>query len=159
MARRVQRYKSEANLHEQVADYLRLQYPAVLFHTDFAAGIKMTMGQAVKNKRLQSGRGWPDLFIAHRTKLYSGLGLELKKEGVRIVLQNGNFTADKHVREQLAVIEQLQQQGYAGRIVVGFEQAKACIDAYMAGRMLPTYTQLAAMGKPRHPLHEDDTAF
>lgn len=144
MARRVQRYKSEANLHEQVADYLRLQYPAVLFHTDFAAGIKMTMGQAVKNKRLQSGRGWPDLFIAHRTKAYSGLALELKKEGVRILLKNGNFTTGKHVREQLAVLEQLQQQGFAGRIVVGFEQAKMAIDYYMAEVPMPSYAKLDA---------------
>ena len=64
MARRVQKYKSESNMHMQLAQYIRLQYPQVLFHTDFAAGIKMTMGQAVKNKQLQSGRGWPDLFIA-----------------------------------------------------------------------------------------------
>ena len=139
MARRVQRYKSEANLHEQVADYLRLQYPAVLFHTDFAAGIKMTMGQAVKNKRLQSGRGWPDLFIAKRQGAYSGLFLELKKDGVPILLKNGGFTQNAHAQEQLAVLEQLAEQHYACRMVAGFSQAKFVIDQYMRRGDLPTY--------------------
>lgn len=59
------KYGSEEMLHQQVADYLRLQYPDKLFHSDFGSGIKLTMGQATKQKRLQGGRrSWPDLFIA-----------------------------------------------------------------------------------------------
>jgi hypothetical protein len=56
---------SEADLHIQVADYLRLQYPGVLFHSDFGSGAKLTLGQAVRQKRLNGGRrAWPDLHIA-----------------------------------------------------------------------------------------------
>lgn len=56
---------TEAVLQQQVADYLRLQYPNVLFHSDFGSGIKLTMGQAVKQKRQNGGRrAWPDMFIA-----------------------------------------------------------------------------------------------
>lgn len=54
----------EAILHQQVCQYLRMQYPDVIFRTDFAAGVKMTMGQAVRHKKLQSGKAYPDLFIA-----------------------------------------------------------------------------------------------
>lgn len=56
---------SEADLQVQIADYLRLQYPNVMFHSDFGSGIKLTMGQAIKQKRQNGGRrAWPDMFIA-----------------------------------------------------------------------------------------------
>ena len=139
MARRLQRYNSEASMHEQLAQYIRMQYPNVLFHTDFAAGIKMTMGQAVKNKRLQSGRAWPDLFIAKRQGAYGGLFLELKKEGTRILLKNGKFTKDAHAQEQLEVLEQLAEQHFACRMVAGFGQAKFVVDQYMRHGSVPTY--------------------
>lgn len=56
---------TESELQVMVADYLRLQYPEVLFHSDFGSGIKLTMAQAVKQKRQNGGRrAWPDMFIA-----------------------------------------------------------------------------------------------
>lgn len=61
----------EANVHYQVAQYLKHQYPQIIFRTDFAAGIKMTMGQAVKHKGLQSGKAYPDLFIAQPVRIDS----------------------------------------------------------------------------------------
>ena len=55
----------ESDLQIMVADYLRLRYPKVLFHSDFGSGIKMTKGQAIKQKRQNGGRrGWPDMFVA-----------------------------------------------------------------------------------------------
>lgn len=154
MARRVQKYKSESNMHMQLAQYIRLQYPQVLFHTDFAAGIKMTMGQAVKNKQLQSGRGWPDLFIAYPREaygtsyIYHGLFLELKKEGVRVLLANGEFSKEAHLQEQLAVLEQLSSLGYACRVVAGFAQAKFVVDQYMQRGILPSYVTIVGATTP-----------
>lgn len=56
---------SEEKLQEQVADYLRLQYPNVLFHSDYGSGVKLTARQAAVQKRQNAGRrGWPDLMIA-----------------------------------------------------------------------------------------------
>lgn len=56
---------SESDLQIQVAEYLRLQYPDVMFHSDFGSGIKLTPGQAVKQKRQNGGRrAWPDMTIA-----------------------------------------------------------------------------------------------
>lgn len=55
----------ESDLQAQVADYLRLQYPDVLFHSDFGSGVRLTPSQAVKQKRQNGGRrAWPDMFIA-----------------------------------------------------------------------------------------------
>lgn len=56
---------SESDLQIQVADYLRLRYPDVIFHSDFGSGVKLTPGQAVRQKRQNGGRrAWPDIFIA-----------------------------------------------------------------------------------------------
>lgn len=102
---------TESDLQIQVADYLRLRYPDVLFHSDFGSGVKLTPGQAVKQKRQNGGRrAWPDMFIAEQKvcgdifqwmriknfmdatrdcsdeikDFYGGLYLELKKEGEKI---------------------------------------------------------------------------
>lgn len=56
---------TESELQVMVADYIRLQYPNVLFHSDFGSGVKLTKGQAIKQKRQNGGRrAWPDMFIA-----------------------------------------------------------------------------------------------
>ena len=56
---------NESELQSSVADYIRGNYPDVLFHSDFGSGIKLTKGQAMKQKRQNGGRrGWPDMFIA-----------------------------------------------------------------------------------------------
>lgn len=56
---------SEAELQANVARYIRIRYPDVLFHSDFGSGVKLTPWQA-KMQRAQNGgrRAWPDLFIA-----------------------------------------------------------------------------------------------
>lgn len=131
----------EIDLQAQVADYLRLQYPDVIFHSDFGSGIKLTMGQAIKQKRLNGGRrSWPDMFLAKaklmQTKdgmpfIKHGLFLELKKDGVRILKRDGTYVADEHIREQAKMIESLEREGYEARFAVGFDQAKQIIDDYI----------------------------
>lgn len=131
----------EIDLQAQVADYLRLQYPDVIFHSDFGSGIKLTMGQAIKQKRLNGGRrSWPDMFVAKaklmQTKdgmpfIKHGLFLELKKDGVRILKRDGSYVADEHIREQARMLESLEREGYEARFAVGFDQAKQIIDDYI----------------------------
>ena len=104
---------TELELQAMVADYLRLQYPEVLFHSDFGSGIKLTPGQAVKQKRLQGGRrAWPDMFLAFvRTigdRYYHGLFLELKRPDVKIYKKNGELVANAHIREQAVVLDELR---------------------------------------------------
>jgi hypothetical protein len=132
---------SEAILHQQIADYLHLQYPKILFRTDFAAGIKMTMGQAAKHKRLQAGRAWPDIFIAEPRyydsthtagELYCGLFIEIKKEGTKLYRQDGMMVANPHFQEQAATLKQLHLLGYKAVFAVGFDEAKEIIDNYLA---------------------------
>lgn len=127
---------TELELQAQVADYLRLQYPNVLFHSDFGSGIKLTPGQAMRQKRLQGGRrSWPDMFIAEVRSLgdryYHGLFIELKKAGTRIYRKDGRLVSDAHIREQYDMLEQLRQRGYMAEFACGFDEAKKIIDEYL----------------------------
>lgn len=132
----------EIDLQQQVADYIRLQYPNVIFHSDFGSGIKLTMGQAIKQKRLNGGRrSWPDMFLAEPDigktggfkKIWFGLFIELKREGTRIYKKDGKLVADEHIREQFDMLEQLRRRGYAAEFACGFEAAVDLIDSYMKG--------------------------
>lgn len=138
---RIKKFNSETNLQIQVADYLRLQYPNVLFHSDYGSGIKLTIGQAVTQKRLNGGkRSWPDMFIAksgmeiwgpaNDRRLVYGLFLELKKDGIRLKKKDGNW-ASEHIAEQAETIEQLRKEGYKAEFAVGFDEAKKIIDEYL----------------------------
>jgi hypothetical protein len=127
---------TELELQMQVADYLRLQYPGVLFHSDFGSGVKLTMGQAIKQKRLQGGRrSWPDMLIAEARSLgdkcYHALFIELKKEGTRIFKKDGTLVSDAHICEQFDMLEQLRQRGYVAEFACGFDEAKKIIDEYL----------------------------
>lgn len=134
---------TESELQVAVADYIRLRYPNVLFHSDFGSGIKLTKGQAIKQKRQNGGRrGWPDILIAEPkiragfedTWTYENLGLfiELKKAGTRLKKKDGTW-ASSHLEEQNEVLNKLQKKGYAAYFAVGFEEAKDIIDDYLGG--------------------------
>jgi hypothetical protein len=96
----------------QVADYLRRQYPDALWRSDYASGLKLTMAQAVQHKRLQSGRGWPDIQIMEPSSVfygdYSGLFIELKREGVVIWNKDGSLRKDELLEEQARTLAALR---------------------------------------------------
>lgn len=126
------KYNSEVILHQQIADYLRIQHPNVVFHSDYGSGVKLTMGQAVRQKRLNGGRrAWPDIFIADDGgKKALGLFIELKKEGARLYKKDGSPTTE-HIAEQQAVGIELMKRGYKFEFGVGFEATKKIIDNYL----------------------------
>lgn len=133
----------EHDLYKMVADYLRYQYPTVIYRFDLAADLKLTMGQARKHKRLQHYRGYPDLFIAETVIVkkkdgtyegLSGLFVELKREGTRIFKKDGKLVADEHIREQFDMLHDLRARGYAAEFACGFDEAKKLIDDYMKGK-------------------------
>lgn len=130
----------ELELQAQVADYLCLHYPNALFHSDYGSGLKLTIGQARKQHRLQGGRrAWPDMFIAETTVEWAmdhgyapsyGLFIELKREGVRLRKKDGSW-ANAHIKEQAEMLEQLRQRGYEAEFACGFDEAKKIIDEYL----------------------------
>lgn len=150
---------TELEVQIQVADYLRLRYPGVLFHSDYGSGLRLTPGQAVKQKRLQGGRrSWPDMFIAepkvrHTTDgewgiklgwaqlddgtdyyamMFAGLMIELKREGTRLTKKNGEW-ANEHIAEQAELLHILRKKGFKAEFACGFDEAKRIIDKYLGG--------------------------
>ncbi len=141
--------KREESIHIAVAGYIRMQYPDVILRTDFAAGIKMTMFQAVKHKNLQSSRAYPDLFIAWPStrEAQHGAFIELKKEGTQLKRQKdaakvlkGEYTLrkagdwyDSHIEEQANMLKRLDSLGYFATFAVGFDEAVRLIKQYLGG--------------------------
>ena len=145
--RRIPKYNSEHNLYEQIARYLQQQYPDVIYRFDIAADLKLTMGQAVKHKRLHPERGYPDLFIAKTKEIkvktvlgsgYSlveikplgGLYIEIKKDGEKLTKKDGSWRTP-HIAEQAEALEKLRARGYKAEFGVGFSECKQIIDEYL----------------------------
>ena len=118
----------EYNLQKSICEYLRLQYPNVLF-TSSMDGVKLPIGLAVKQKILRSCRGWPDIFICHPSNGYSGLFLEVKADSCEIFKKSGDFKTD-HVKEQNMLMTKLNDLGFKAYFVWTFEGSKMLIDQY-----------------------------
>ena len=121
---------TEKILHRQVCDYIRAQYPKVMFNSDMSGATKLTMGQAVAMKRLRSNRGWPDIFLAEPRANFHGLFIELKPEGTKLYKRDGSH-ATPHIVEQCECLVQLGCRGYAAAFGVGFDKTKTIIDNYL----------------------------
>lgn len=140
--------KKEELLHLKVCDYLRKNYPDVLFRTDFSSGMKMTPWQAAKHKKFQKSRAWPDLFIAESGVVKfeegnlivnlrkNGMFLELKADGVKLYKKDGTLRKNKHIEEQAEMLEKLRNENYYAEFAIGYEDAIEQIHEYL--------------GKPKH---------
>jgi hypothetical protein len=126
---------------KDIAQYMRLQYPKVIFHFDLA-GLNLSRAQAGMMKAIQGGRGWPDLFIVQPNSLlevfegqssinfYYGLFIEVKKEGTLIWKRKGGPVND-HIKEQIDMLNKLTELGYKAEFAIGFDEAKQLIDNYL----------------------------
>lgn len=135
--------RPEEIMHLKVCDYLRKNYPDVIFRTDFSSGMRMTPAQAAKHKKFQSSRAYPDLFIAesgvvefkedglitHLRK--NGMFLELKADGVKLYRKDGTLRKNKHIEEQAEMLEKLNKAGYYAMFAVGYKDAICKIEQYL----------------------------
>lgn len=153
--RRVNKPTSEANAHQLGVNHWGIYYPHVPIRTDYAAGLKLTMGQAVKHKAMQGGaRAWPDFQAATAKGGYHGLFMEFKKDGVKLIrdkdarkILKGDYKLrkkgdwwDLHTEEQAHVLAKLRAEGYAATFAVGIEQIRQYSDMYMDGKRIPYVT-------------------
>lgn len=123
---------NEAQLHQMVVDWLQFQHPSTLFRTDYAAGARLNLGQAIKHKRLQKCRAWPDILIAEPRGGKHGLFVELKDDAAVLYLKDGTMTRNLHIREQEEVLQMLRDRGYAALFSKGFEQTQTIITEYLS---------------------------
>jgi len=123
------RTNPEYILSKQVATYLRLQYPNVLYRFD-VTGLNLSVAQAGMMKNIQGRRGYPDLQIYEKRNGYGGLLIELKPEGTRLYKKDGS-PATPHIAEQLDCLLKLNLKGYKSAFGVGFDNTKKIIDDYL----------------------------
>lgn len=137
--------RPENNLQRMVCNYLKMQYPSVIFRSDYAGVNNQSKASRGMMKSFQSSRSFPDLFIYKPMKVdgkqYAGMALELKSEGTRIKLKNGELTANPHIREQYLMLQSLNKEGYWADFGVGLDDCIAKIDYYM-GKQKPDNTEL-----------------
>ena len=120
----------EKVVHRQLVDYIKWQHPTVIFHTDFAAGNKMTIGQALQNSKLQSGKSWPDIFIAYPRNGWSGLFIEVKSTREKVFKKDGSLKKDEHIEAQAQMLAKLKKLDYQAEFGCGFEHCKQIVDEY-----------------------------
>lgn len=121
--------RKEDRIAIQLADYIYLQYPNIIAHFDTGSGGTTSIGMAMRNKRLNKRRGFPDLFIAEPTAHFKGLFIEIKAK--LPFKKNGELYAGDHLKEQQAMLTELMLRGYWAVFGVGFDACKEIIDTYL----------------------------
>lgn len=122
----------EEKIQEQICEWMKRQYPKVIFTCDLSSGMRLTIGQAVKATKMRSSRGLPDLMIFASRGQHKGLCLELKRKDIRIFKADGQMVSDPHIREQAAILERLKAEGYAALFSCGFENTVKIINEYLS---------------------------
>lgn len=122
---------TELEVHNQVCKYLKAQYPNVMFLSDFAAGIKMSIGMASRQSLQKSNHAFPDIMIFEPRGGYHGLFLEVKKDNGIFYKGTDNIKKNNHVEEQQECLNLLVKKGYRATFGCGFEDCKLIIDQYM----------------------------
>lgn len=123
----------EKNVQKAVSTWLKFQYPNVQFRVDYAAGLRMTIGQAKIQAALQKSRAWPDLFIAEPRGRYAGLFIELKVDWDEVYTKSGSIRQEKHIQEQFKLLQELNKRGYLAQFGCGFGDTIQSIREYLSG--------------------------
>jgi len=120
----------ENDVRKSIATYVKLQYPRVIFRIDFAAGINLGTLAGI-HSGLQSGSGYPDMFVAEARHGHHGLFLEIKRDRDSVYRKDGSLRENKHVAEQAAILKRLSDLGYKALFVCGFDDARKELDKYL----------------------------
>jgi hypothetical protein len=115
-------YSGEAGVQKAVVDYLKYQYPGVLYCAS-AGGVRTSMKQAIKMKATGYVKGVPDLQIFEPVGNYHGLLIEIKD--LKGVVS----------KEQKQWIKDLNDRGYYATYCKGVESTIKVIDDYFKGQI------------------------
>ena len=123
--------KPEQELQLKICEYLRKEYPEVIFFSE-PSGLRVSIGQAIILKKMRSFGKLPDMFIAYPNEKFHGFFLELKIEGTTIFKKDGELVSSPHIRAQHNTLLVLHKLGYAASWGIGYEHAIKKIDGYLA---------------------------
>jgi hypothetical protein len=120
----------EDKIHHRICNFIRAEYPHVLFLTDLS-GLRVSERVAAKLKKLRSDNGIPDLLILEPRGPYKGLFIELKKDRDTIFTKKGTVHQKDHFIQQEYILKVLSHMGYKAVFGPGEEETKAIIHEYM----------------------------
>ncbi len=124
--------RPEEQLHFQICDYLRLQYPKIFFISE-SSGLRVSQGLAAKLKRVRSNHVHLDLYVLEPKSQYHGLIIELKVKSVYKKKEPLTLLKNDHVRDQQDTINKLNKKNYKASFACSFEEARKLIDDYLNG--------------------------
>jgi len=124
------RKKVEESVHLAIAKYIKLQYPNVIFFSE-PSGLRVTIGLRKLLKGLRSESKLPDLFIAEPRNQFAGLFIEIKASVDTLYTNDGRIRNIEHIKEQLEMLERLQNKGFKAVFGAGFDDCKEIIDEYL----------------------------
>ena len=119
----------ESELQTSICEYVKLQYPSVIFNSDLS-GIRTSIGLALKIKKLRSSNSIPDMYLDEPRGGYFGLKIELKIKN--IYKKNGDLFKSDHLENQKKMLDRLNEKGYLALFSIGFDATKKIIDDYMS---------------------------
>lgn len=120
----------EQLLATEVANFLMMEYPNIIYRFDIAADIPLPPHLASRNRQLHGKftRGYPDLLICKKVGDFGGLYLELKA--------TKKVPNTEHTRRQAIYHQLLRDAGYKAMFVCGLENAKKEIKKFLGLSLL-----------------------
>ena len=126
----------EQDIYNQLSTWLKLQFPNLIWRWDFSAGQKMSVGMAMRMKKMQCGVSYPDLFIAKPIGKYAGCYIEVKLPDTDIYQKrDGLKFSTPHIQAQAECMERLRKEGYYAEFGRGFENCRQQIEFYLTGKI------------------------
>lgn len=110
----------EDRLQINCVEWFRIQYPCHIIYAP-TNGVRVSIGQAMKMKRMGNQRAIPDLCIPHKSNGYGGLYIELK--------QPNRYPNP----QQRQIMAQLQGEGYCCAVIKTLERFVEFVNNYMKG--------------------------
>ena len=133
MAKKKKNIPSEFETQCVFREWMTLQHPTILMHCDLS-GVRLPIGYAVKIKKLNPDRAWPDIFIAEPRGKYHGLFVELKRSLDDLYTKGGSFRETQHIKEQRHILRILRQKGYKTEFACGFKELQNVVSDYLDRR-------------------------
>lgn len=126
----------EDDLRNKCTSYLKKKNyylkDKILFRVDVAADLRVSIGLAVKNKKVQMEElGYPDFFLAMKNKKYGGFYIEFKKDKSEVYKLNGDYKKNKHLEDQLKMHQALRNQGYKVEFAWNFTMFVNMVENYL----------------------------
>jgi len=126
--------EDEFSLTCALRTWLSFAYPCAIMRCDLS-GLRLPIGLAVKTKRLNPHRGFPDIMIFEPRGKYHGLLVELKRNQTALYTKSGNQRQSQHLQEQQQMLTVLEERGYKAVFAASFEEAKTVISEYLGAKI------------------------